>query len=41
MGEEDVEQFIQEFSNVMGVAQWPLRVALLKLRMSLMDKARH
>jgi len=23
-GEEEVEQFIQEFSDVMDVAQWPL-----------------
>jgi len=39
-GEEEVEQFIQEFSDVMEVNQWPPRVALLKLRMSLMDKAK-
>jgi len=39
-GEEAVEQFIQEFQNVMEVAQWPPRVALLKLRMALMDKAK-
>jgi len=39
-GEEEVEQFIQEFCDVMDVAQWPPRVALLKLRMSLMDKAK-
>jgi len=39
MGEK-VEQFIQEFNDVMEVAQWPPRVALLKLRMSLIDKAK-
>jgi len=38
--EEEVEQFIQEFSDVMEVTQWPPWVALLKLRMSLMDKAK-
>jgi len=35
-----VEQFTQEFNDVMEVTQWPPRVALLKLRMSLMDKAK-
>jgi len=39
-GEETVEQFIQEFQDVMEVAQWPLRVALLKLRMALREKAK-
>jgi len=39
-GEEEVEQFIQEFNDVMEVTQWPPRVALLKLRMLLMDKAK-
>jgi len=39
-GEEAVEQFIQEFQDVMEVARWPPRVALLKLRMALMDKAK-
>jgi len=29
-GEEAVEQFIQEFQEVMEVARWPLRVALLQ-----------
>jgi len=38
-GNENVEQFIMEISDVMGVTQWPPRVALLQLRMSLMDKA--
>jgi len=32
-GDEAVKQFIQEFQDVMEVAQWPPRVALLKLRM--------
>jgi len=39
-GEDEVEQFIQEFHDVMEVTQWPPRVALLKLRMPLMDKAK-
>jgi len=39
-GEEAVEQFIQEFQDVMEVTQWPPRVALLKLRKTLMDKAK-
>jgi len=39
-GNEDVEQFIMEFSDVMEITQWPPRVALLQLRMSLMDKAK-
>jgi len=39
-GEEAVEQFIQDCQDVMEVAQWPPRVALLKLTMALMDKAR-
>jgi len=39
-GEEEVEQFIREFGDVMEVVQWPPRVALLKLRMSLIDKAK-
>jgi len=37
---KEVEQLIQEFSDVMEVTQWPPRVALLKLRMSLMDRAK-
>jgi len=40
LGKEAVEQFIQEFQDVMEVAQWPPRVALLKLRMALTDKAK-
>jgi len=39
-GEEAVEQFIQEFQEVMEIAQWPPRVALLKLRMALRDKVK-
>jgi len=39
-GEEAVEQFIQKFQEVMEIAQWPPRVALLKLRMALRDKAK-
>jgi len=38
--EEEVEQSIKEFYDVMEVTQWPPRAALLKLRMSLMDKAK-
>jgi len=39
-GNEDVEQFILEFSDVMKVIQWLPRVALLQLRMPLIDKAK-
>jgi len=39
-GEKAVEQFIQEFQELMEIAQWPPRVALLKLRMVLRDKAK-
>jgi len=42
-GEETVEKFIKEFQDMVEVAQWPPRVALLKLRMALtalMDKAK-
>jgi len=39
-GEEAVEHFIQKFQDVIEVTQWPPRVALLKLRMALMDKAK-
>jgi len=39
-GEEEVEQFIQEFQEVLEIVQWPPRVALLKLRMALRDKAK-
>jgi len=39
-GEEEVEQFIQEFQEVIEIAQWPPRVALLKLKMRLSDMAK-
>jgi len=39
-GEEEVEKFIQEFQEVLEIAQWLPRVALLKLRMALRDKAK-
>jgi len=39
-GEEEVEQFIQEFQEVLEIAQWKPRVALHKLRMALRDKAK-
>jgi len=39
-GLEDVEQFIQEFSEVIDITQWPLRVALIQLRMALTEQAK-
>jgi len=39
-GEEAVEHFIKDFQDVKEFAQCPLRVAMLKLRMALMDKAK-
>jgi len=39
-GEEPVEQFVQEFQDVMEVTQWPPRISLLKLRMALSDKTK-
>jgi len=39
-GLEDVEQFIQEFSNVIAITQWPPRVALIQLRMALTEQAK-
>jgi len=39
-GLEDVEQFIQEFSEVMEITQWPPRVALIQLRMALTEQAK-
>jgi len=39
-GLEDVEQFIQEFSEVIDVTQWPPRVALIQLRMALTEQAK-
>jgi len=32
--EKEIEQFIQEFSDVAAVSRWPPRVTLLHLRMS-------
>jgi len=40
MGREDVEQFIQEFSDVTDIALWPPRVALVQLRMALTEQAK-
>jgi len=34
-GEEDVEQFITEFSNVAGICRWSARVTLIQLRLCL------
>lgn len=39
-GNEDVEQFIQKFSDVVEVTQWPPRVDLLKLGLALAEKAK-
>jgi len=39
-GNENVKQFIQEFSDVVAVTQWPPHVALLQLRLALTDKAK-
>jgi len=36
----DVEQFIQEFNEVRAIAQWPLQVALMKLRRALTEQAK-
>jgi len=35
-----VEQFIEDFNGVLNVTQWPLRVALVKLRKALTEQAR-
>jgi len=40
MGFEDVEQFIQEFSELIDVTQWPPRVALIQLQMALTEQAK-
>jgi len=37
-GLEDVEQFIQEFSEVIAITQCPPRVALIQLRMALAEQ---
>jgi len=39
-GLEDVEQFIQEFSDVIDITQWPPKVALIRLRMALTEQAK-
>jgi len=39
-GNEDVEQFIQEFRNMVAVTQWLPRVALLQLRLALTDETK-
>jgi len=40
MGWENVEQFIQEFSDVVDITQWPPRVALIQLWMALTEQAK-
>jgi len=39
-GLEDVEQFIQEFSEVIDNTQWPPRVTLIQLRLALTEQAK-
>jgi len=39
-GEEDVEQFITEFSDVAAIWRWPLRVTLIQLRLCLTGPAK-
>jgi len=39
-GEEDVEQFITEFSNVAAICRWPARVTLIQLRLCLTRPAK-
>jgi len=39
-GEEDVEQFITEFSDVAAICRWPPRVTLIQLRLSLTGPAK-
>jgi len=39
-GLEDVEQFIQEFSEVIDIIQWSPRVDLIQLRMALTEQAK-
>jgi len=39
-GEEDVEQFITEFSDVTAICQWPARVTLIQLRLCLTRPAK-
>jgi len=37
---EPLEQFVSEFQDVMEIAQWPPKVALIKLRRALTEQAR-
>jgi len=39
-GEEDVQQFIAEFSNVAAICRWPARVTLIQLRLCLTGLAK-
>jgi len=39
-GLKDVEQFIQEFSEVIDITQWPPWVALIQLRMALTEQTK-
>jgi len=39
-GEEDVEQFIAEFSDVAAICRWPARVTLIQLRLCLTGSAK-
>jgi len=39
-GLEDVEQFIQEFSEVIDITQWPPQVALIQLQIALTEQAK-
>jgi len=39
-GEEDVEQFITEFSDVAAICRWPNRVTLIQLRLCLTGPAK-
>jgi len=39
--EEDVEQFITEFSDVTAICRWPARVTLIQLRLYLAGPAKH
>jgi len=40
MGLDDVEQFIQEFSEVIDITQWPPWVALIQLQMALTEQTK-
>jgi len=39
-GEEDVEQFITEFSDVAAICRWPARVTLIQLQLCLTGTAK-